>query len=141
MQSPKCECKSAANKLCNRYLDALNHNDLETKLQLFEEDARVVSPLYGKMDAKQFYKSLFEDTHRSKTHLIQVYESTSGTIALHFNYDWTLENESTFSFDCIDVFQMNSEKSKFKNLRIIYDTAPLREEFQSIHAVNQSVNS
>ena len=41
-----------------RLLDALNNGDLQAVLSLFEDDAIVVSPLYGKMGVEQFFRSL-----------------------------------------------------------------------------------
>ena len=123
-------------EICNRYLDALNKGDLNAVLSLFEENAIVVSPLYGELDAKLFYQALFEDTNRSDTKLMEVFHSsTSATsIALPFlKYEWTLNNGTVVDFDCVDIFELASDKSQFKKLTIIYDTSLFREEFENLH--------
>lgn len=115
--------------LCDQYLAALNDGNLERVLALFEADAYVLSPLYGRMPVAPFYAGLFGDTDRSETTLVNLFESASGPIALQFHYRWTLKNGRVVEFDCVDVFALNADRSRFASLTIIYDTAPLREDF------------
>lgn len=119
--------------ICSQYLHALNEGDLVAVLSLFE-DATVFSPLYGVMDVEPFYRSLFGDTHQSNTRLIEIFEPKSGksTLALNFKYEWTLRNGTVVEFNCVDIFELNSAKSKFEKLTIIYDTSPFREVFNNL---------
>lgn len=118
-------------ELCERYLAALNDADLGRVLSLFDEDAFVISPLYGRMPVAQFYGDLFRDTNRSETRLVDLFESPSGAVALQFHYRWTLASGQVVEFDCVDVFALNADRSRFASLAIIYDTAPLRADFNA----------
>lgn len=120
-------------ELCVSYLDALNTGNLDKVLSLFSLDAEVSSPLYGFRDVKSFYTELFNDTSRSQTRLLNVFDksdSSNSAVALHFEYDWTLGNGNLVKFECVDVFQLTSDGQKISKLTIIYDTAHLRADFQ-----------
>jgi len=121
----------AARELCEQYLAALDEGNLGRVLTLFEEGACVVSPLYGRVAVAPFYAGLFGDTNRSDTHFIDLFESASGSVALQFHYRWTLKSGRVVEFDCVDVFTLNAGRSRFTGLTIIYDTAPLREDFEA----------
>ena len=118
-------------KLCKEYLQALNEGNLNNVLNLFTSDGVVVSPLYGEMSATQFYTDLFKDTNQSDTMLRNIFTTSMDetSVALHFQYKWTLKNEKIVEFECVDVFEITEDKTQFKKLKIIYDTAPLREDF------------
>lgn len=115
--------------LCNRYLDALNTGDLEGVRALFTADAEIVSPLYG----VHFYAELFADTSRSQTTLLNIFDrSTEGhSVALHFRYVWTLASGKIVEFECVDVFELTEDRHLFARMTIIYDTAPLRADFDA----------
>lgn len=119
--------------LCYRYLAALNAGDIGAVLALFSADAMVVSPLHGSRDAVAFYTDLFADTQQSDTRFITLFDSadTPGTVALQFEYNWTLADGNKVSFHCVDVFEINPNGEQFDKLTIIYDTAPLRAEFNA----------
>lgn len=121
-------------QLCIDYLDALNRGGLDDVHALFTEDAKVVSPLYGERPAFAFYRDLFADTSRSETTLLNVFDATDGgaSIALHFQYLWTLSDGKKVAFECVDVFKLNETRDRFEKLTIIYDTAPLRGDFESL---------
>lgn len=118
-------------ELCEHYLAALNASDVERVLSLFDKDAFVLSPLYGRMSADTFYRDLFRDTSRSETRFVNLFESESGSVALQFHYRWTLSSGTVVEFDCVDVFALNADRSRFSSLTIIYDTAPLRADFEA----------
>ncbi|SCU86222.1 LADA_0D13124g1_1 [Lachancea dasiensis] len=123
----------AINTICARYLNALNQGNLDEVRSLFSAEAKVVSPLYGERLAFDFYANLFKDTARSETKLLNVFDAceTTNSIALHFRYLWTLANKQSVEFECVDVFELNDSHDKFTKLTIIYDTAPLRQDFNN----------
>ena len=47
-------------KTLKLYLQALEKGSYENITKLFAEDAMIVSPLYGKIKASEFYKELFK---------------------------------------------------------------------------------
>ena len=128
------EFEMTTRQLCLDYLKALNEGNLEDVRALFSENAKVVSPLYGVRTAYDFYAELFKDTNRSETSLLNVFDKseTSKSVALHFRYLWTLADGKQVSFECVDVFELNSARDRFEKLTIIYDTAPLRQDFDNL---------
>jgi ketosteroid isomerase-like protein len=122
-------------QLCKTYLDALNEGDLDKVLSLFAPDATVVSPLYGTMPVAPFYRALFADTRRSVTRLLNIFDKSGdgAAVALHFHYTWTLASGKVVAFDCVDVFALAPTRDRFAKLTIIYDTAPLRADFNESH--------
>lgn len=121
-------------QLCIDYLKALNEGNLDGVRALFTEEAKVVSPLYGERLAFDFYADLFADTSRSDTTLLNVFDTSeaSKSVALHFRYLWTLADGKPVSFECVDVFELNNKRDRFEKLTIIYDTAPLRQDFNNL---------
>ena len=126
--------------MCRKYLDALNEGCLEKVLSLFENNALVDSPLYGEIPATKFFTDLFADSSRSETSLLNIFESVSddSSVALHFHYSWTLKNGRTVEFEVVDVFELALETGKFAKLKIIYDTAPIRDDFNKSQTSNYS---
>ena len=122
----------SAKDLCEAYLDALNRSDLEAVQAMFPADGMVLSPLYGAQNAHDFYARLFADTSQSDTKLLNVFSQSedSQCVALHFKYNWTLASGKLVSFECVDVFELTEDRKQFAKLTIIYDTAPLREDFE-----------
>lgn len=121
------------NELCSRYLAALNSGDLDAVRALFTADATAVSPLYGVRRAYDFYAELFADTQRSETTLLNIFDTSAdrAAVALHFRYVWTLSNGNVVAFECVDVFELTDDRQKFRKITIIYDTAPLRDDFEA----------
>ncbi|WP_210402030.1 nuclear transport factor 2 family protein [Thioclava sp. F36-6] len=126
--------KMTTKQLCIDYLKALNEGNLAEVRALFSDNAKVVSPLYGVLDAFDFYADLFKDTNRSETSLLNVFDTSemSKSVALHFRYEWTLADGKLVSFECVDVFELNDARDRFEKLTIIYDTAPLRQDFDNL---------
>lgn len=123
-------------QLCKQYLAALNEGALDQVLLLFDPNAVVVSPLYGTMAVEPFYRDLFADTTRSVTRLLNIFDKTgdASSVALHFHYTWTLASGKVVTFECVDVFELTPARDRFAKLTIIYDTAPLRADFNESHA-------
>lgn len=125
-------------ELCETYLKALNTGDLVQITTLFEANGIVVSPLYGTLPIKDFFTGLFNDTSQSVTTFKDLYlsERNRPFVALEFHYQWTLKSGKTVEFSCVDVFELNPARNKFIKLTIIYDTAPLRADFQEVRVYN-----
>lgn len=54
--------KMISQGLIKEYLNSLQSGDYERLLSVFDENAVVFSPLYGKLSAKQFFLDLFKVT-------------------------------------------------------------------------------
>ncbi|MCB1356866.1 MAG: nuclear transport factor 2 family protein [Maritimibacter sp.] len=121
--------------LCNAYLAGLDAGDLDAVLALFAPGAEVVSPLYGTQPARDFYAALFADTEASNTELLNIFDSsdTGGAVALHFRYGWTLADGKVVNFEVVDVIELTPARDAFAKLTIIYDTAPLRGDWATVH--------
>lgn len=122
-------------ELCKRYLAALNAGNLDGVLSLFAPKATIVSPLYGVVEAKEFYTGLFADTNRSVIKLMNIFMPIGNgqSVALHFHYTWTLKSGRVVQFECVDVFELTPDRQAFEKLTIIYDTAPIRADFEESH--------
>lgn len=123
------------NELITEYLNGLQNGNLEQLLSVFDENAVVVSPLYGILCAKQFYSDLFKDTNNSKITLFNIFKSVEknkNTCAGHFKYDWTMKDGTDVTFECVDVFEITNE-IKIKKVTIIYDTyGAVRNSFNNL---------
>jgi len=113
------------------YIDFLQKGNLKELLGLFAENGKVDSPLYGEMNADGFYRELESDTTNSELKLKGIFEEEdSDSIALYFNYKWTMKNNELVEFDVVDIIEFN-EANQITKLKIIYDTfksrAMLRE--------------
>lgn len=114
-------------EIAQAYIASLAKGDLQQMLGLFAKDAIVISPVYGKKDCKDFYTQLFADTQNSELHIKGIFEDAStGNIALHFDYGWTLRNRSKVNFEVVDILEFD-ENRKITLLTIIYDTVRSRE--------------
>jgi hypothetical protein len=114
------------------YIKHLANGDLEQLLDLFSENAKVISPVYGQKDYKDFYTQLFADTNQSELQIKGIFEdATTGNIALYFNYQWTLKNDAKVDFEVVDILEFD-EGDKIEVLTIIYDTVRSRELVQQL---------
>ena len=108
------------------YLRALEQADYAQLIRLFHPDANVFSPLYGKQSPQIFYRQLLEDTRQSKIEILDFYQGQHPqNWGVNFLYHWTLENGTTTTFDCVDLFEFNGA-GEIISLRIIYDTQNTR---------------
>lgn len=114
--------------LLRRYQRAVQENDADAILELFESDALVFSPLNGASNARAFHSKLFSKSSSSIVRLLNVFESVGRTpaVALHFSYTWILQGGVTLVIDGVTVFEVDEELGKFKSMVLIYDTAQLR---------------
>lgn len=118
------------------YLQGLRTGEVEPILLLFADKAMVYSPLYGAVEAGQFYTDLFEDSSASVIQLHDIFTNKANhSASVYFTYHWTMADGQISEFDCVDVFNFDAE-GKIESLRIIYDTAATRPAFESLK--NQS---
>jgi ketosteroid isomerase-like protein len=109
------------------YIAHLANGNVESLVELFAVDGTVESPLYGHMQASQFYQELFSDTTQSELQVKGIFEDQeSNSIALYFNYIWTMKNDEVAEFDVVDIIKFDLQ-GKIENLKIIYDTVKSRE--------------
>jgi ketosteroid isomerase-like protein len=120
--------------ILTQYLNALEKGDLREIVQLFAEDAVITSPLYGKVKAQQFYRDLLADTAKSKITVLHTFTTKNKNVgAVHFLYEWVLQDGTLTSFECVDVIRI-SDSGKIGELTIIYDTHAVRESFEKMKA-------
>ncbi len=116
-----------------KYFEYLSEGNYESLMDLFDSEAIVFSPLYGKRLAKEFYKELIEDSSEdSSVELVHAFvddEAKKG--AGNFEYSWTLKDGTKSSFEGVDLFEFN-EEGKIKQIKIIYDTYGTREGFEKM---------
>lgn len=120
----------AIDLIIKSYFQYLTQKDYPSLIQLFAENAVVISPLYGEKLAADFYRELFADTAQSEIILQNIFISSmqTNTAAAHFQYHWTLKNGRLTHFNCVDIFEFTSDY-KITRLSIIYDTYQTRSHF------------
>jgi ketosteroid isomerase-like protein len=109
------------------YFQALESGSYDRLMALFSKFALVDSPLYGRMQASEFFKDLLQDTAKSKLTVLSIFENREkpGSIAAHYNYQWILKNSKFTNFEGVDVFSV-SPAGKIDRLSIFYDTSKVR---------------
>ena len=119
-------------EIAQAYIAHLSKGDLQQLLVLFAENARVISPVYGEKNYKDFYTQLFADTQTSELSIQGIFEDAhTGKLALHFDYSWTLRNGSKVNFEVVDILEFD-ETQKILELTIIYDTVRAREGLKKL---------
>jgi hypothetical protein len=115
------------------YLRHLHAGDTAGLVSTFEDDGVVHSPFLGTMDARAFFHKLAQASSGSVITLIDLFESVEPAtevvrVAAYFRYDWTLNDGRTVDFTCVDVFSFRPGSFRIQDMRIVYDTHPLREQ-------------
>ena len=116
-------------ELIDEYLAALEVGDAERVLALFALDGIVHSPLYGSVPARQFYPTLFADTAEAKLTLRRVFRDDREAVAFWFDFAWVLADGMPAPFTVVDIAEL-TEDGLIANLHIIYDTSPIRGDFE-----------
>ena len=115
------------NEVAIAYIEFLNTDKILEIIDLFADQGKVHSPIYGVMLAKEFYPMLRSYSKSSELTLDTLFhEPNSSKLAIYFNYKWTLKNNKTVKFDVVDILYFNSE-NKITDLKIIYDTVTARK--------------
>ena len=111
-----------------RYFELMSASDIDGIIALFEDDAYVVSPFLGKMNASDFFKKLGNASQSSKLTVNDVLLGENGnSAAAHFEYDWVLMSGEQIIFQGVDYFTF-SANGRFASMSIFYDTHPVRED-------------
>jgi len=120
------------------YFQGLERGNYDDVIKLFAPRAIVYSPLYGKIEATQFYKEIFSDTRRSQIVLKNTFVNPMNpdVAAAHFVYAWTLKDGMDVRFECVDVFTFAPGSDLIISLTIIYDTYHTRKEFMKSKNTN-----
>jgi len=123
-------------EIAKKYIEFLSVGDVEKIINLFAENGKVSSPIYGEKQADKFYKELTEDTVTSELKLKGIFEDAdSDRIALYFEYKWTVKSGKIAEFDVVDIFDFNDE-NKITELKIIYDTVISRNLVDEMKTTN-----
>ncbi len=123
--------KDQMDELARLYLQAIESGDLPAMLNLFAEDATATSPISGKQPARDFYTNVMNITSDRSTLHKNTFTDTSGApqMAVHFNYTRTIRNGHPETIECVDLFELTEDQTRFQSVRIIYDTAPVLVDF------------
>jgi len=110
-----------------KYIELLEKGNIKDLLKLFSNKSIVESPIYGVLNATQFYNELRNDTQKSEIAIKGIFEeNNSDKLALYFNYRWTLKNNDLVTFDVVDIMEFNND-NQISKIKIIYDTVKSRE--------------
>ena len=116
-------------ELIDEYLAALEVGDPERVLALFAPDGIVHSPLYGAVPAQHFYPTLFADTAEAKLTLRRVFRDDREAVAFWFDFAWVLADGTPALFTVVDIAELTAD-GLIASLHIIYDTSPIRGDFE-----------
>ncbi len=109
-------------EIAKQYIDFLSKGNIEKIVNLFAENGKVYSPIYGENRADKFYEVLNDDTINSEIKIKGIFEdSNTGKIALYFEYKWMVKSGKIVEFDVVDILEFDT-RNKILELKIIYDT-------------------
>ena len=121
-------------QLASAYLQHLEQADLTALLHLFAADAEVLSPLYGRQPATDFYTELFADTNQSKLAWKDtLVNSANNSGCIFFEYSWTLASGEVVRFDVIDYVKLD-DAGQISFLQIVYDTVQSRPAWGKVES-------
>ena len=123
-------------EIAEKYIEFLSIGEVEKIVNLFAENGKVNSPIYGEKQADIFYRELSEDTITSELKLKGIFEDAdSDRMALYFEYKWTVKSGKIVQFDVVDIFAFDNE-NKITELKIIYDTVISRNLVAEMQTMN-----
>ena len=107
-------------QLASAYLQHLEQAELTALLQLFSPKAEVLSPLYGRQSATDFYTALFADTNQSKLAWKDtLVNGANNSGCIFFEYSWTLASGEVVSFDVIDPLEQTLGKTVLSSNQVL----------------------
>ena len=123
-------------EVAKKYIEFLSNGAVEQIVSLFSEDGKVSSPIYGDKPAREFFKELTDDTTNSTLTFKKIFEDAgSNSLALYFEYEWTVKSGKVVVFDVVDILDFDNE-TKIEKLKIIYDTFIARKLVEDIRSGN-----
>ena len=116
-------------ELLGCYLAALDRGDAGAIDALFTDDAQVISPLYGAMNAADYHRILLADTDRTRPRLRNIFDHANNGrgAAAHLQIAWTLADHETVEFEAVDLVELAEDGRRFRKLTVLYDSTPVRE--------------
>jgi hypothetical protein len=129
------------------YLGHLHASHTDGLIACFEDDGVVHSPFLGTMRASDFFRKLAQASSGSVIMVLDLFASVQpddgGTVrvAAYFRYDWTLNDGREVAFTCVDVFTFDAGSTRIRDMNIVYDTHPLREEVGDKYAPDPIVTT
>jgi ketosteroid isomerase-like protein len=110
------------------YLAALEAGDADRVLALFAADGWVLSPMLGRMSAREFFPKVVAASSATRLTVRDVLVSAEGhpRAVGYFLYEWWLRDGSKVAFECADVFNFDPSTGRIESLIILYDTHPIR---------------
>lgn len=125
------------------YLAHLHASNTEGLIACFEDDGLVHSPFLGTMRAGDFFRKLAQASSGSVITVLDLFAPVDSAsqgaarVAAYFRYDWTLNDGREVSFTCVDVFTFDAGSPRIRDMNIVYDTHPLREQVGDKYAPNK----
>ncbi len=126
--------RAMVDRLCRDYLAAMESGDLEAVLANFTDEATATSPISGRHSVRDFYAYVMRVTsdRSMKLRTIFVGISDPSRAAVHVSYTRTVGSGKPATIEGVDVFELTEDFGKFAAVTIIYDTAPVRSDFQRL---------
>jgi len=117
--------------LCRNYVASMESGDLEALLANFAEDATATSPIFGKLPARDFYAYVLREISGRSMSLRTIFLGASdpSRAAIHVVYTRSVGSGKPATINGVDVFDLTEDRSRFAAVTIIYDTAPVRADF------------
>lgn len=109
------------------YLQELERGNVAGICKLFTPHAQIHSPFLGWMEPAPFFEKVVAASGQSKISPIDICVSADGhrRVAAYFIYDWKLKDGSTAKFECVDIFEFDTN-CLIEKMVIVYDTYPIR---------------
>jgi len=125
------DLSASVERLCRRYVAAMESGDLEALLANFTPDATANSPIFGAQSARDFYSYVLREITDRSMVLRAIFVGTSDPprAAIHVVYTRTVGGSRPATIEGVDVFELTSDGSRFAAVTIIYDTAAVRSDF------------
>ena len=115
-------------ELIDEYLAALEVGDAERVLALFAPDGIVHSPSTALCPLGSSIRR-YLPTPPSKAHTRRVFRDDREAVAFWFDFAWALADGTPAPFTVVDIAEL-TEDGLIANLHIIYDTSPIRGDFE-----------
>ena len=118
-------------KLCRNYVAAMENDDLEAILAIYSDDATVTSPFFEEQPVRDFYEYVMRVTSDRTMELKTIFVGATdpSRVALHTAYTRTVTDGQPATVEPVEIFHLTPDGEQFAGVRIIYDSAPVRSDF------------